>query len=107
MLRSRAVSSVPPLPSLVILLALSVAMGGCSPRTLDDDQLERQLAREISRQLEIPAIVVECPDGVEVSSGSTLDCSARAPGQTVGLRIRVTQLDDDGNIAWEFAGAAG
>lgn len=86
---------------------VSVAMGGCAPRTLDTDQLERRLGRELSDKLGVPGIVVECPDDVEVSRRSTLDCTARAPGETAGLRIEVTQLDDDGNVTWEIAGAAG
>jgi hypothetical protein len=107
MLRSRAVPSGSPRPTLVLLLALSVAMGACAPRTLDRDQLERTLARKISDQLEVPGLEVECPDDVEARRGATFDCIARAPGETAGLRIVVTQLDDDGNVTWEIAGAAG
>jgi len=107
MLRSRAMTSGSPHPTLVLLLALSVAMGACAPRMLDRDQLERTLARKISDQLDVPGIQVECPDDVEARQGETLDCIARAPGETAGLRIHVTQLDDDGNVTWEIAGAAG
>jgi hypothetical protein len=92
---------------LVLLLALSVATGACTPRMLDSDQLERRLARELSDQLDVPGVEVSCPDDVEVRQGSTLDCIARAPGETTGLRIVVTQVDDDGNVTWEVAGAAG
>ena len=74
---------------------------------LDRDQLERTLARNISAQLDVPGIEVECPDDVEARQGATLECIARAPGETAGLRIEVTQLDDDGNVTWEIAGAAG
>ena len=107
MLRSCAVSSGPPHPTLVLLLVLTVATGACAPRMLDHDQLERTLARKISTQLAVPGIEVECPDDVEARKGATLDCIARAPGETAGLRIQVTQLDDDGNVTWEIAGAAG
>jgi hypothetical protein len=107
MLRSRAVSSAPPRPTLVLLLVLCVATGACAPRLLDSDQLERRLARELSDQLDVPGIGVECPDDAEAREGSTLDCIARAPGETAGLRIVVTQVDDDGNVTWEIAGAAG
>jgi len=107
MLRSCAVSSGPPHPTLVLLLVLSVATGACVPRTLDRDQLERSLARKISAELEVPGIEVECPDDVEAREGAMIECIARAPGETAGLRIDVTQLDDEGNVAWEIAGAAG
>jgi hypothetical protein len=74
---------------------------------LDADQLERRLSREISDRLDVANVAVECPDDAEARQGATLDCIARAPGETQGLRIRVTQLDDDGNVVWEIAGAAG
>ena len=73
---------------------------------LDSEQVERRLSRELSDQLDVPGIEVECPDA-EAREGSTLDCIARAPGETAGLRIVVTQVDDDGNVIWEIAGAAG
>ena len=107
MLRSRAVSSGSPRPTLVLLLALSVATGACAPRMLHVDQLERRLSRQIAERLHVPGIEVECPDDAEAEQGATLDCVARAPGETAGLRIVVTQLDDEGNVTWEIDGAAG
>ena len=74
---------------------------------LDADQLERRLSREISERLHVANVAVECPDDAEARQGATLGCVARAPGETQGLRIQVTQLDDDGNVTWEIAGAAG
>jgi hypothetical protein len=74
---------------------------------LDADQLERRLSREISERLNVANVAVECPDDAEARQGATLRCVARAPGETQGLRIQVTQLDDDGNVVWEIAGAAG
>lgn len=108
MLRSRAVSSgSPPHPTLVLLVLVSVVMGACTPRMLDHDQLERRLASEISDQLGVAGIVAECPDGVEAERGATFECTARAPGENAALRIEVTQVDDDGNVAWEIVGTAG
>lgn len=86
---------------------LSVATGACTPRLLDADQLERRLSREISERLHVANVAVECPDDTEARQGATSECVARAPGQTQGLRIEVTQLDDDGNVVWEIAGPAG
>jgi hypothetical protein len=103
----RAVSSGSPGPTFVLLIVLSVAMGACTPRLLDADQLERRLAREISERLDVPNATVECPDDAEAREGATLRCVVRAPGETQELRILVTQLDDDGHVAWEIAGAAG
>lgn len=108
MLRFRAVTSgTPPRPTLAFLLILSMAAGGCAARTLQSGQLERRLGRQLSDKLGVSGIVAECPDDIEVRRGATFTCTARAPDETVGLRIDVTQIDDEGNVTWEIAGAAG
>jgi hypothetical protein len=108
MLRSCAVpSGIPPHPTLVFLVLVSIVAGSCAAKTLNTDQLERRLGRQLSDRLGVSGIVATCPDDMEVSKGATFACTARAPGEDVGLRIVVTQLDDDGNVTWEIAGTAG
>lgn len=108
MLRSGAVSSgIPPHPTLAFLVLVSIVAGSCAAKTLNADQLERRLGRQLSERLGVSGIEATCPDDVEVSEGATFACTARAQGEDVGLRIVVTQLDDDGNVTWEIAGTAG
>jgi hypothetical protein len=108
MLRSGAVpSGFPPHPTIAFLMLVSIVAGGCAAKTLNADQLERRLGRQLSERLGVSGIEATCPDDVEVSKGATFACTARAPGEDVGLRIVVTQLDDDGNVTWEIAGTAG
>jgi hypothetical protein len=107
MLRSCAVpSGIPPHPTLAFLLLVSIMAGSCAARTLNTDQLERRLGRQVSDRLGVSGIEAMCPEDIEVQKGATFACTARAPGEDVGLRIVVTQLDDDGNVTWEIAGAA-
>jgi Domain of unknown function (DUF4333) len=107
MLRSCAVpSGIPPHPTLAFFLLVSIVAGSCAARTLNTDQLERRLGRQVSDRLGVSGIVATCPDRIEVRKGATFACAARAPGEDVGLRIVVTQLDDEGNVSWEIAGAA-
>jgi uncharacterized protein DUF4333 len=88
-------------------LLLAFVAANCAPRTLDTDQLERRLGRQLSERLGISGIEATCPKGIEVRTRATFVCTARAAGENVGLRIVVTQLDDDGHVSWEIAGAAG
>jgi hypothetical protein len=107
MLRSGAVpSGTSPRPTLALLVA-SVVATSCTPSALDTDQLERRLGRELSERLDRSGIVVECPGDVVVEAGSRFACVARARGETEGLRILVTQQNDEGDVTWEIAGAAG
>lgn len=107
MLRSCAVpSGIPPHPTLAFFLLVSIVTGSCAARTLNTDQLERRLGRQVSDRLGVSGIEATCPDSIEVHKGATFVCTARAPGEDVGLRLVITQLDDDGNVAWEIAGAA-
>lgn len=108
MLRSCAVpSGIPPHPTLAFLLLVSIVAGSCAARTLNTDQLERRLGRQLSDRLGVSGIAATCPNHIEVRKGATFACTARALGEDVGLRIVVTQLDDEGNVTWEIAGAAG
>lgn len=108
MLRSRAVpSGTPSHPALALLLFVSVAVGSCAARTLNLDQLEGRLARQLSSRLGVDGIVAECPERIEVRKGSTFSCAARAPGEDLRLRVDLTQLDDEGNVSWEIAGTSG
>ena len=113
MLRSRAVSSddgsggTLPRATLALALVVSFATGGCVHQTLDADQLERRLSRSVSARLGVDGVEATCPHDVPVERGDRFVCVARAPGETAGLRIVVTQVDDEGRITWEIAGAAG
>ena len=77
------------------------------PRSLDTAQLERRIERQLSDQLNVAGIDVSCPADVRVEEGGNFVCTATAPGETDTVRIRVAQVDDDGNVAWEIAGSAG
>ena len=109
MLRSRAVpSGTPPHPTLAFLLFVSVAAGSCAARTLNTDQLERRLGRQtLGPPRGLRGSRRSVRNGVEVRSDATFACTARAPGEDVGLRVDVTQVDDEGNVTWEIAGTAG
>ena len=109
MLRSGAVpSGIPPHPTLAFLVLVSIVAGGCAARTLNADQLERRLGRQLSERL---GCLRDRGRPVRTASRSRRErrfaCTARAPGEDVGLRIVITQLDDDGNVTWEIAGTAG
>jgi hypothetical protein len=100
-------SGFPPARTLVLLLFLSVVVAGCAPQTLDMDQLERRLERQISKRLDVEGVVADCPAEVDAREDARFDCIVRAPGEDSGLRIVVTQLDGDGSVTWEIAGVAG
>jgi hypothetical protein len=91
--------------ALALLLAVPIATGSCVPRTLRTDQLERRLARDLERTLHVAATVT-CPPDIEVRRGAVVICVATDPdGDRV--RIRVTQVDDDGAVTWEVVGPDG
>lgn len=88
-------------------MLLTIVVSSCTPRMLNTDQLERRLGRQLSERLGVSGIVTRCPDGIEVRERTAFECTARAPGEDVGIRIVVTQLDDEGHVTWEIAGAGG
>jgi hypothetical protein len=88
--------------ALALLATLLVGTASCAPRTLRTDQLERRLAREVGSELDVAGVRVACPEPIEIREGDVFDCVATAPDGD-RLRIRVTQLDDQGTLTWEPA----
>lgn len=90
---------------LALLLAVPLGSGSCVPRTLRTDELERRLGREVAETLDVSGLVVDCPTDIELRRGDTFSCAATAPNGDRG-RIQVTQVDDEGTIAWEVTSTA-
>jgi len=90
---------------LALLLAVPFGIGSCVPRTLATDRLEPRLRRELVSTLHVSGIQVDCPSGVEVREGDTFVCVAVAPNGD-RVRIEVTQVDDEGSLAWRILGPA-
>ena len=77
---------------------------GSSPaRTLDTDDLERELEEQIEAQAGSIAIV-DCPADIEIESGGVFDCTADVESGGT-LTIRVTQMGGQGNLEWEVTDA--
>lgn len=88
--------------ALALLLAVPIATGSCVPRTLRTGQLERRLARDLERTLHVVVTVV-CPPEIEVRRGEEATCVA-TDTDGARVRIRVTQVDDEGAVTWEVIG---
>jgi Domain of unknown function (DUF4333) len=82
-----------------------VATGSCAPRTLRTDQLERRLAGELERTLDLTGLRVACPNRIVIERGDVFGCVATASDGD-RLRIIVRQVDDDGSVTWETAPVA-
>jgi len=91
--------------TLALLLAVTLGIGSCVPRTLRTHELEQRLSRELVTTLDVSGIRVACPSGIEVREGDTFVCVATAPSGDQ-IRVEVTQVDDDGSVTWEILGAA-
>ncbi|HEX6132044.1 MAG TPA: DUF4333 domain-containing protein [Actinomycetota bacterium] len=89
-----------------LLLAVAAALPATAcERSLDVPGLEEQLAAQVGERLG-DDVVVECPDRVPAEAGAVFECTAAAAaaGDVV---VEVTQLDDEGNVEWRFAGEDG
>jgi hypothetical protein len=84
----------------ILILASMIALTGACTRSLDTQGLEDQIVTELQDAGGPPVSGVTCPDDGEVETGSTFDCIAT--GEGVEWTVRVTQLDDDGNVEFEI-----
>lgn len=86
------------------LLAIGVLAAACS-RTLDMNQVEAELKRQVERDLGTQGLTVICPDDVKVEAGTSFTCEASdASGATMVLTV--TQENDQGKVRWSVTGAS-
>jgi hypothetical protein len=83
--------------SLVCAVA-AVALAACGTKQLDTAEAERTIAKRLGDQAGTK-VSIDCPDDVEIKKGDTFNCTAKS--KTDRAKVKVTQLDDDGNVRWE------
>ncbi|HEY7762441.1 MAG TPA: DUF4333 domain-containing protein [Actinomycetota bacterium] len=73
---------------------------GSSPvETFDTAGLEEELTRQVEEQTDDARVSVDCPADVPMESGRSFECTGELkPGAS--FTIRVTQVDDQGNVEW-------
>ena len=83
----------------VAVVALAIAAASCTKK-LDTDGLETTLRTALEQQLNTTGVTVNCPTDVTVKQGATFICTAT---DATGAKstIKVTQVDDKGNVKWE------
>jgi hypothetical protein len=92
--------------TLLVLVAMLAVAGACTrTRTLDESELNQQIATDMqAKKLAVEGVAVSCPDDVPAEAGRTFDCTATNPDGTT-LRIEVTQTDDQGRVTYKVVGA--
>ncbi|MBX5440416.1 MAG: DUF4333 domain-containing protein [Solirubrobacteraceae bacterium] len=72
-------------------------MAACGGKTIDHEDLQNQLATELSSQAGVDAdqVSVSCPDGQKVEKGASFDRELTAPNGDK-VRVVVTLTDDEG-----------
>lgn len=81
------------------VVMLVIAAASCTKK-LDTDGLETTLRSALEQQLNTTGVTVTCPTDVTVKQGATFVCRATDPTGATST-IKVTQVDDKGNVKWE------
>jgi len=77
---------------------VALALTACGSEQLDTAEAERTIADRLGKQAGTK-VTIDCPDDVEIKKGDTFNCEAKARNDTA--KVKVTQLDDEGNVRWE------
>jgi hypothetical protein len=83
---------------LVLLLA-GAALLGCGSSTLQGSSLEAKIEKDLEGKNQGTA-EVRCPKEIKLQAQSTLDCPATV-GDSNGV-VQITQIDDKGNVRYQF-----
>ena len=72
-----------------------VCLAGCGAGVLDGDAVAEEAADVLTERVgDRPDVA--CPDGLEEEVGAVTRCTATIDGQTYGVTVRVTALDEEG-----------
>ncbi len=84
--------------------AVLVSLPACGgPTELDMARARKAIASSLRDEYELAVTHLRCPDDVEVREGGSFRCRLDIGGQP--LRVRVVQLDTDGDLRVEPAAA--
>ena len=80
---------------LVLLVALGVAVVGCSS-TIKPEEAAKSIVNLVSEQTGFKPTDVKCPDGVEAKEGTKFECKFTGPkGAEYTANVRVTKVEGD------------
>ena len=82
----------------VAATAAALSLAACGTQQLDTAEAERTIADRLGKQARTK-VTIRCPDDVEIKKGDTFTCDAKARNDTA--KVKVTQLDDEGNVRWQ------
>jgi dihydroxyacid dehydratase/phosphogluconate dehydratase len=85
---------------VVAAWCLAVLTAACGT-TLDDEDLEAQIAEQLEVRFSGSAWTVECPGNVEPEAGATFACAATSDGDQ-SFDIAVTQENTEGSVTWRI-----
>jgi hypothetical protein len=88
-----------------LLAAVAVAAGlmAACTSTINTEELEQQIARELEAQTGVTPSSVNCPEDVPAEAGGRFECTATADDGSTAT-VSVVQEDDQGNVRWEVTG---
>jgi len=84
------------------VLGLSLMLTGCGGH-LDMGTISKSITDGLATQMGVTDVTVTCPTETRpLKAGDTFECEAK-PKEGGKLTLKVTQKDDQGNIAWELS----
>ena len=85
----------------MLLAVCALAAAGCGGGGgLDVDKAEREIGDKVEQQTATKDVTIDCPDDIEEKKGDVFECDLSAKGG-VKATVKVTQVDDEGNVRWE------
>ncbi len=89
------------LAKIAVLAAVPLlALAGCS-KTVDKNDLEKEVKSALASQADIQDATVTCADDLEAKKGATVKCDLEAEGSKGTATIEVKSVDGS-DIKWEI-----
>jgi NAD(P)H-hydrate repair Nnr-like enzyme with NAD(P)H-hydrate epimerase domain len=85
-----------PLGVAVAAALAALAIGACGGKVIDDGKAEGFIEDGLQKQAGVKVSSVDCPSGVDVEKGGTIDCTAQTDRGAYRVTLRMT--DDEGTV---------
>jgi hypothetical protein len=80
--------------AVMVVAGTVLLLGGCSgTKSVDREQVERQVSEQLTKQVGQKPDAISCPDDLAAKKGTTMRCKLTSAGSSIGLTVKVTSVD--------------
>lgn len=82
--------------------AALLLLAACGTSSVDQDEVERQVSQQLTKQVGQEPDSIDCPGDLEAEKGTTMRCTLTEGDESLGLTVTVTAVKDS-KVSFDIA----